>query len=916
MAYELPRFFFHLREFAKLQPLTERNCMNTYKTTKLRIRLRQLLPILLLLALGATAQAALPPFGSVIGNQATATYNDASGVLRTATSNLVETTIKQVAGVTLTPDVNSATSGAGALVLFGHSITNTGNGNDVFSLSATDATSGTNLDFVPGSIKFYGDANSDGIPDDLSNPITATTILASGASFNFLVGAIVDGTAPSGNVSILNVTAESNFDSLVFADATDIATVSNNAIIAITKSISPNAGPADGTTEYTVTLRYTNSGNLGAEDVIITDQLPSGMTYVAGSGLWSVTGPDALTDDSSDDDANNYEQGTAPRRIGYLSTANKITATLESVPISYTGEVTFKMTVNSGTTPGNLYNVANVTYDDGTGTVVGPTPSNTVPFAVAQSYGVSIADGVTIASAPQGSITSFSNTVTNLGNGFDTFNITLSPHATDPFPAGTSFILYRSDGATPLTDTNLDGIPDTGSLAAGGTYNVVVRASLPPSATNLTDTPPFREVVTARSVGDNTKFDTGTDNLTSILSNVVDLTNDAAKTLGGGAGTAGDVILTNFSVAPGTTTTFPLFITNGATSVTDQFNITVDPATLPTGWSVVFRNTSGSVVTQTSSLPANGQQEIIATINVPVTASPGQRDIDFYATSPVTGARDVICDAVVVSEVRSIQLAPNNTGQVVSGGPIVYSHTITNLGNVSEALTYSTIALTTTNSDSARFTSTIYLDDGDGIFNAADVAVNAIPNTVTLAKGTSRTLWVRVLSASGTPDGAVNTTTLIATTTNLSYTSTVPAIVSATDSTSVINGDIEIVKEQAIDTNLDGTPDGAYGTTAVSAAPGEGIRYRITITNTGGSGVTSVVFKDTTPPFTTQAAGSGDRSATGLASWSTDLGTTFETFGSSDSEPGDGGTGTITLNIGSLGGGSKVTVYFGVKIDE
>ena len=45
---------------------------------------------------------AAPAAGTVIGNQATATYNDAGGTPRTATSNLVQTTVSQVKSFTLT----------------------------------------------------------------------------------------------------------------------------------------------------------------------------------------------------------------------------------------------------------------------------------------------------------------------------------------------------------------------------------------------------------------------------------------------------------------------------------------------------------------------------------------------------------------------------------------------------------------------------------------------------------------------------------------------------------------------------------------------------------------------------------------------------------------------------------------------
>ena len=57
-------------------------------------------------AFGAAALAAAPEAGSVIGNQAVATYTNQAGDTITVTSNTVETIVQQVAGVTLTSDNN------------------------------------------------------------------------------------------------------------------------------------------------------------------------------------------------------------------------------------------------------------------------------------------------------------------------------------------------------------------------------------------------------------------------------------------------------------------------------------------------------------------------------------------------------------------------------------------------------------------------------------------------------------------------------------------------------------------------------------------------------------------------------------------------------------------------------------------
>ena len=85
-------------------------------------------------AIAGNANAAVPSAGSVIGNQATANYKDGSGQTKTATSNLVETTVATIAGVTIANDQTKTVS-VGGTVLFQHTITNNGNAVDSFNLS-------------------------------------------------------------------------------------------------------------------------------------------------------------------------------------------------------------------------------------------------------------------------------------------------------------------------------------------------------------------------------------------------------------------------------------------------------------------------------------------------------------------------------------------------------------------------------------------------------------------------------------------------------------------------------------------------------------------------------------------------------------------------------------------------------------
>ena len=71
------------------------------------------------------------------------------------------------------------------------------------------------------------------------------------------------------------------------------------------------------------------------------------------------------------------------------------------------------------------------------------------------------------------------------------------------------------------------------------------------------------------------------------------------------------------------------------------------------------------------------------------------------------------------------------------------------------------------------------------------------------------------------------------------------------DTITIISGDMVITKEQAVDADCDGTPEGSYSLNALSADPGNCIAYRLIADNTGTEEATNVVINDTVPGFTT-----------------------------------------------------------------
>ena len=234
---------------------------------------------------GTAAHAAAPAAGSVIGNQASATYTDASAVQRIATSNTVQTVVQQVSSFTLVAD-QSKPAAPGQTVYFPHTLTNTGNGSDTFNLATADVAGGFNFS----TLQIFADANGDGVPDN-GTPITGTGALAAGGVFKFVVAGGVPGAATSGQTDSISVTATDVTPAGGTAPAvinTDSVTVTGNGVVNVTKAMSQTSGPSPSTSAITITLTYTNTGNSTATAVTITDLIGSGatagMSYVAGSG--------------------------------------------------------------------------------------------------------------------------------------------------------------------------------------------------------------------------------------------------------------------------------------------------------------------------------------------------------------------------------------------------------------------------------------------------------------------------------------------------------------------------------------------------------------------------------------------------------------------------------------------------------
>jgi uncharacterized repeat protein (TIGR01451 family) len=404
---------------------------------------------------------------------------------------------------------------------------------------------------------------------------------------------------------------------------------------------------------------------------------------------------------------------------------------------------------------------------------------------------------------------------------------------------------------------------------------------------------------------------TVTEKLTTITANSVDVTNNAALggagVKGAGAGPEGTAVVTT-TTNPGTTVTFLMFVNNtSAANVADSYDLSTTNS-LPAGWSLTFRASSngtdcsapGAAITNTGVINGTTAKLVCAIVSIANGQAPGTVDMNFKALSPTSGAFDVIHDAITINTVHAVTLTPNNSGQIFPNGSVVYKHVLTNNGNVDEPISFATGF--TADSLGTGWASVVYEDNGTtaGSLDATDTAVGT-STTFTLTKGSSIILFVKVSAPAGAAAGAIDTST-----TTVTYASTTTQ---AQDSSTVIAGDLRLLKEQALDAACDGTPDTAFSQADIAAAkPGQCIVYRITATNQGSADVTSVKISDATPSYTYYVApGTAAASATinGVAAGTV-------------AAPPAGNPGTVSVDLGStpLTPGQSVVVTFVVKISS
>lgn len=851
----------------------------------------------------ASAHAAVPPANTSIGNEANATYQDTTnlGVVLNAKSNAVVTIVSQVYSLTLTPATNSSNGSAGLQVCYSHTLTNTGNGSDAFTLSSAAGTG-----FTHTSVKFFVGTSG-------STEITAPVTLAPNSPYQFRVC----GTPPSGVVNgatgQIVVTATSS-DPVTTPKPSKIATNTttiSDCVINLTKEFKTtrnpsasnvsNAAPGD---DLFVFLKYSNAGTAACTSLVMTDALPSGLLYITGSG--QNTAGTGLTDISTDGDG--YEAPTT-------AISGTVKATIASVGAGVSGLVSFQVKVSPSAPAGLIQNLVTAPNTSGATASFSVNQVALVAFnGSTTTTGAADNDPVTVAAASPGTTITWNNVIWNKGNKEDKFKVQFLdgggvPLNSATFDGATCAATNTAAGACTLPQGTIFSVWVAGSQQTVAPIEVPIPLPTPPVGSATTPTCPSGFILStdnkscgyvvevrailpstaavggsvflrATSSGPATPFDNVENKLTSITANAVDVTNGLPPTSGNGQGPDDNTVKATNTVAPSINapkqTYFDVYISNTAGPAA-TYNLTsewvsvptgvgLDPAA-PVGWTIKFKAlvggacaSTGTEITSTGTVATGGNTRVCAEVTIPPTnqggsgrptdAPPGAYVIKLFAKATTNAAvSDSIRYQVTLTAGREVTLDGAVTKTTGRNGKVFNPHIIKNNGNVQEVISFAGAFLTNSLSSPA-WTAAAY----NGSATTDPVITNT--TTFTLAPNESKTLLVSVTApnVSTSPD---NSTTLTAT-----YTFSSTALTAqVTDVTKL--GDLLTLRkyQQPVGCNtapsdvLPGNWTQAQIPAGAETAPGKCIAYLVVGENITLASLTDIVITDAISSFTTFASG-------------------------------------------------------------
>lgn len=270
--------------------------------------------------------------GTLIENTATATFDD-GGTPTTITSNTVTVRVDELLDVTVTSLDSGALEAATGEVVLTFEVTNQGNGPEAFELIANPAVPGSDFEATVTDIAI--DTNDNGVYDPgvdtiLTAPQTTPVLAADAALTVFVIvevpegvsdgeasevellanavtgtgepGTVFEGAGEGGGDAIVGSTGAS-----ALAKGALLVGVSEVELVKAVTLVDPFGGEsAVPGSIATFTLTANVSGSAPVADLVVTDAIPEGTTYVAGSLALDAS----PLSDAADDDAGEADQAS------------------------------------------------------------------------------------------------------------------------------------------------------------------------------------------------------------------------------------------------------------------------------------------------------------------------------------------------------------------------------------------------------------------------------------------------------------------------------------------------------------------------------------------------------------------------------------------------------------------------------
>lgn len=668
------------------------------------------------LGLGQSVTVTLVVTGTSLGgslNTTTITATaDSTASVRTVSDI---TRISQTPGVTIGIDQNG-NANAGSTITYTHTLTNSGDGVDEFILAVDSA-----------------------VPADWVVTITPTStgLLLPHETIQFSVAVEVPAGTSGGTVHTVVIRADA-FDPDASDTLTDQTTVNTAYNVALEPNNSDTAQPGD-----TVTYQHilTNTGNIAdsyslvavsnqgwtvslnqqtvslqpgeSQNLIVEVTVPAGA-----AGQIDVTTVTADSDNSTaQDSATNTTTVTSAAGVSLEPDHFEIvpagTTLIYEHTLTNEGNQSDSFTMTATTSMGWLVSYAphNVTLAaGGTATILvtvtvpaGADPGQedetvltatslnnplvndeaTDTTRVAQSHGLTLLPATQSQTVPPDTVVEYVHTLTNTGNGQDTFTFAgnSSQNWDYQLPADVTLDPNQSLNVT-FTIT----VPAGASNGQTDLFNVTASSVISPA---------FSASVTDTTVVTSTKQ------------------------------TAGVIIAPNRTGngEPGTTVTYQHTVTNTGTA-NDSFDLT---ALSNQGWTVIMTPTT------TPNLAPQASTIVVVAITIPAGAISGT--IDSTTVTATSNNDPTVVDTatdtttVLKNIVRGVNIEPSRIGEGSPGSTVTYQHTVTNTGNVTDTFNITLQSSQGWTVSTNRPSVTLGVGDSTSINVMVEIPAGATPGT-------------------------------------------------------------------------------------------------------------------------------------------------------------------------------------------